>query len=254
MLNAVRSSFEHLPSFQNHGQRRLSDAEIGMALRSSKVRIIKCLPLGPAGTNIDQANTHWLRMFGLTEKSVVRYAETPEAAIAEALRPSPDDEISLFWTCAVFYNEAEVFFTNVDINLFLSSIVIPLDNMMLCGRGAGAESRDLNAVRIAVHPSPLHLLRNTGCELVLTKSNGHAADLCAEGLADMCVTTETCARARNLVVHHVFGCPDMVFFVGISAADERKLREIVANGMPERMNISSQLRPDDECRLADPLC
>ena len=55
-------------------------------------------------------------------------------------------------------------------------------------------------------------------EVVEASSNANAAERCARGEADACITTEAARDLYDLVAIKVFGSPDMVFFAGITSS------------------------------------
>jgi len=197
-------------------------------LAHSRLQRIHCFALGPSGTNIERASREWLRRVGVDHKASVILCDTPEQSL-QRCRAQDDDEaaVSLFWTCAVFFDEYTMFFQNADVGLFASSITLPLDNMMLCHREGDAPMR-WSRPRIACHPSPRPLLQSIEplCPVVLATSNAAAAEMCRGGAAEMCVTTEAGARRNGLVAVHEFGSPDMVFFMGMRNRDLEKLSRL----------------------------
>lgn len=189
---------------------------------------IHCFALGPSGTNIERASREWLKRVGVDHKSSVVLCDTPEQSLQRCYAHSDDEAVvSLFWTCAVFFDEYRMFFQNADVGLFASSITLPLDNMMLCHREGDTPTR-WDQSRIACHPSPRPLLRSIEpvCTVMSANSNAAAAKMCHDGAAEMCVTTEAGAQRNGLVAVHEFGSPDMVFFMGMRNRDLEKLSRL----------------------------
>jgi len=204
-------------------------------LRSDSVKRVICFCLGPEGTNIAQAARKWLHRMGIDQKSEVRLYPTPEACLEEARKVKEDGVLAVFWTCAVYAHESQFFFTNPDILPFYFQEVMDLDSMQLATRGellaelnttilagVGDERfelpRDWPEWTIASHPSPKFLVKPIAKDdqIILVNSNAAAAEQCAKGLIDVCITTEEARKIHNLVTLHVFGSPPMVFFGGLT--------------------------------------
>lgn len=221
----------YLPHFRRVSRApadRIDYSEWRKCLASPLLRRIHCFALGPAGTNIERASKEWLKRVGVDHKTSLILCETPEQSL-QRCRAHDNDEsaVSLFWTCAVFFDEYKMFFQNADAALFASSITLPLDNMMLCHREGDSPAR-WEKSRIASHPSPRPLLQSieSVCTVVPATSNAAAAKMCRDGAAEMCVTTEAGARFNGLVAVHEFGSPDMVFFMGMRNRDLEKLSRL----------------------------
>jgi hypothetical protein len=218
-----------LPSFPS-STGLLEDVEdIARVLRSSAVQEVRCFALGPEGTNIEQACRRWLRRTGIESKSTVILCPTPEDSVIAARRETAVDRgiLGLFWTCAVFDREKEVFFENPDVYPFFVQETMLLDEMQLAARpelvaeSGGAVPEHW---RIASHPSPAPLLAELPCPVIRVRSNADAAARCAAGEFEACITTESARKIHGLTRIHVFGCPPMVFFGGITAAASRLFR------------------------------
>lgn len=194
--------------------------ELVTVLQSSFIKRVICCSLGPEGTNIAQASRLWLKRMGLTAKSEVILGNTPEICLGVARNITEDGVLPIFWTCAVYSRESEFFFGNPDIYAFYIQEPMLLDSMQLATRhelhlqAAGGEIP--KQWRISSHPSPQHLIKVLGCEIILVNSNSAAAKHCAEGLSEACITTEEGRKIYGLEMIHVFGSPLMIFFGGIT--------------------------------------
>lgn len=194
--------------------------EIATVLQSSSVKKVICCSLGPEGTNIAQASRRWLRRMGIADKSEVRLGETPYTCLAEARSIQDSGVVAVFWTCAVYNEESKFFFSNPDVYPFYVQEPMPLDSMQLATRHElclhiiGGEIP--KQWRISSHPSPQYLVNPLGCEIIIVNSNAVAAQHCAEGKSEACITTEEARKIHDLKTLHVFGSPLMIFFGGIT--------------------------------------
>lgn len=219
-----------LPSFPSSTGLLEDPEEIARVLRSPAVQEVRCFALGPEGTNIAQACRRWLRRNGIEDKSTMVLCSTPEDSVIAARRETVVDLgiLGLFWTCAVFDREKEVFFENPDVYPFFVQETMLLDEMQLAARPElVAESGGAVPAhwRIASHPSPAPLLAELPCAVVRVRSNADAAARCAAGEFEACITTESARQIHGLTQLHVFGCPPMVFFGGITAEASRLFRQ-----------------------------
>jgi prephenate dehydratase len=201
------------------------DVPRGMNLAGPLVRLDKIIHfvLGPAGTNISQCAEQWSRRMGVVHKSEFVFCATPEEAVERAREVIAPGVLPLFWTCAVYFRENELFFSNPDTLPFFISETMNLDEMQLAMRIKDAVAGTLVIRRVASHPSPAPLLRDNGWEIVEARSNAHAAEMCASGEVDACITTEQAKQRLGLASVHVFGSPPMVFFGGTTQHGVRVL-------------------------------
>lgn len=203
--------------------------EIVRVLCSPAVQEVRCFALGPEGTNIAQACGNWLRRSGLEAKSKIILCDTPEISVIAARRETAPELgiLGIFWTCAVFDREKEVFFENPDVYPFFIQETMLLDEMQLATRPelAAEHSGSIPAHwRIASHPSPKPLVERLPCTVIKSHSNAAAAASCAAGECEACITTESARQIYNLTRLHCFGCPPMVFFGGITERGARLFR------------------------------
>lgn len=190
------------------------------ALGSRAIRCVRSYALGPEGTNIIRAATKWHADMGIAHKATVVPCETVEESVTLTRSDLTDGHLSIFWTCAVYFRENQVFFDNSDMLPLLFWQILPLDEMQLACQPRFAAESKLGAIprewRILTHFSPAPLVKGLGCELLEARSNADAAVRCAAAEAEACITTEAARRCTGLVKLHSFGSPDMFFFGGIS--------------------------------------
>jgi hypothetical protein len=210
-----------LPTFVSIRNLPSEREEQRAVLASPEIERVLCFALGPDGTNnISQACFKWIARMGIGQKSEVVMCVTPEIALERSRELTDETVLGIFWTCAVYDREKDLFFGNPDTFPFYFQETMPLDEMQLATRpelvhpGGGLISGP--SWRIASHPSPEGLLKSLRCEIVRALSNADAAILCASGVAEACITTESARAKQGLTTLHVFGSPEMVFFGGIT--------------------------------------
>lgn len=217
-----KSGRVELPRFRTNIRLPKTEMEKMAAVHCPIIRRIIHFCLGPVGTNIEMAARQWARRFGVSWKSSFIPTRTPEEAVRHAHQDRDKHSLGVFWTCAVFKGENEIFFRNTDSFPFFFSEEMALDGMNLSiradleldflARGLSPKSR------IATHPSPAPLIEELPNEVVFADSNASAARMCTEGKTEACVTTERAAKQAGLKIVHFFGSPPMVFFGGIPLA------------------------------------
>src|SRR5260370_490345 len=108
--------FRHiaLPTFPSPKGLPKTPVQLRAALAASKVTAVTCFALGPEGTNIAQAARCWIRKMRVGPKATVLLCKTPEESIDAARGVTVPGELALYWTCAVYYRQNEVFFQNSD--------------------------------------------------------------------------------------------------------------------------------------------
>jgi hypothetical protein len=192
----------------------------GVILCSPAIERVVCCALGPVGNNIEQAAHLWLGRLGIADKGEVVLRDTPELCLELARTITDDGVVAVFWTCAVYAHENELFFRNPDVLPFYFQQKMRLDEMQLATRQDMKNLITDGCVpigwRVASHPSPAPLVRRLGCEVSLHNSNAAAAKACFEGRTELCITTEKARGIYGLVKIHSFGSPLMVFFGGIT--------------------------------------
>jgi hypothetical protein len=197
------------------------------ALGSDLVRHVRSYALGPAGTNILKAAEHWQELMGISLKASISFCETPEQAVRNAKAQSVKGLLNVFWTCAVYYKQYELFFSNVDTLPFIFQVELALDEMQLACRREFAASlhRNISGLKVLSHPSPATLIRDLPVVVIAAQSNADAAIRCQRGEGDACITTETARSLYGLTTLHRFGSPPMIFFGGVSVDGASLLRQ-----------------------------
>src|SRR5688500_7546938 len=79
------------------------------ALGSDLVWHVDSYALGPAGTNILKAAEHWHEVMNITQKASIILCETPEQAVHNAKTQNDEGRLNIFWTCAVYFKQHELF-------------------------------------------------------------------------------------------------------------------------------------------------
>jgi hypothetical protein len=191
------------------------------ALSSDLIKLVKSHALGPSGTNILRAAEQWHREMNIDHKAKVVLCDTPEQAVISARSNREEGVLDVFWTCAVYFREHELFFGFPDTLPFLFQVQLPLDEMQLACRPEMAarllNTNEISGCRVLSHPSPASLVKKLPVVVIPAKSNADAAVRCSHGEAEACITTETAQRLHELVTLHRFGSPPMIFFGGISS-------------------------------------
>jgi hypothetical protein len=207
-----------LPRFTRHFGLPRSAREARRALASPVIQSVFGFALGPEGTNIMQAASLWHAEMEVSEKAELIACETPEEAVLRARAVADPRVLAIYWTCAVFVREHQIFFENPDTLPFIFQQEMQLDEMQLASRPEVA--RTFNGFRpdwrILSHPSPAPLVSSLPCSVIGANSNAEAARRCAAGEGEFCITTESARKIYGLVSRHNFGSPTMVFFGGIS--------------------------------------
>jgi hypothetical protein len=239
MSNSKTSAVE-LPVFPPACELPDTAWELRRVLASLIIRRVHSHVLGPAGTNIMQAAERWHERMHITEKAELVICETPEQAVLRARATTERDVLAIYWTCAVFVRENQVFFNNPDTLPFSFQQTMPLDEMQLATRPELAMQfmESVAEWRILSHPSPAPLVSKLRCLVIEVSSNAAAAKRCAAGEAEACITTETSRRLYGLVKLHSFGSPEMVFFGGICRRGALLLRRARAELTPAMKLVS----------------
>ena len=235
-----------LPRFQPVGGLPGSDEEVREALASDLIREIRHFALGPEGTNLLQACCRWTVRMQMEHKAHTVLCNTPEDSIVAARRLVEPNILGVFWTCAVYSREMEIFFRNPDTLPFFTQETMALDQMQLATRPALAAELNGPSIpcdwRIAVHSSPSALLPSHHRNVVLVNSNAAAAIDCAAGRVEACITTESARSRHGLASLHCFGSPEMVFFGGITHAGAELIR--AAQAQSARSHFGSRALRD----------
>jgi hypothetical protein len=121
-----------LARFTWHHDLPASVHDVRRALSSPVIESVCSFALGPEGTNIMQAARLWHAEMEVSHKSKLVPCKTPEEAVqhARATTTTPG-MLGIYWTCAVFIRENQIFFDNPDTLPFMFQQVMPLDEMQL---------------------------------------------------------------------------------------------------------------------------
>jgi hypothetical protein len=218
--------FERIPSKLEN----LGEEEIKRILQSEKIKKVICFVLGPKGTNIGQAAEKWAKRMRVEAKTEFIWCKTPEEAVEKAKKVG-DGVLSIFWTCAVYFKEAELFFSNPDTIPFFFIERMSLDKIQLATRPELMSEIKNGKIpvnwKIASHPSPVPLVRNLKNEIVFANSNSQAAELCSQGKVELCITTESARKIYGLETFFEFGSPPMIFFGGITKNGLELLKKVL---------------------------
>lgn len=220
MRREERCSLDQLGRFRPETSFSFDAQTVRSALHSKLITSVVSCPLGPDGTNMALASDLWLHEMGITQKSRTVHCSTPEVSVERARQATFDSQIGIFWSCAVYIREHELFYRNLDTLPFFSQHTMNLDEMQLAAKPCVVDEIDGNSIpsswRILTHPSPKPLVERIGCGTIECKSNSEAARRCRAGDAELCVTTKSAMESNSLVKVHSFGSPSMVFFAGIT--------------------------------------
>jgi hypothetical protein len=223
-----------LPRFLSVKDLPQTENEIIEVLHCPDILEIRNFVLGPGMiSNIPQACSRWLKRTGLESKGTLVFGRTPDEYLVSAQAVKQYGVVPLYWTCAVFGREKDLFFgSGIDTLMFWVQEVMPLDHMQLAVRPKRLKRQDFGNIakdcvlppgitKLASHASPKPLLnnlflQNPHCSWIEATSNGAAAEMVNDGQADMCVTTKAALKKTGLKCVHEFGCPPMVFFGGLT--------------------------------------
>lgn len=231
-----------LPVFRPYDGLPESPEDVRRVLCADSVCRVRSFALGPPGTNMILAADRFHFATGIQAKAEVIPCETPEEAVRLTRATYDEGVLAIFWTCAVYFRENEIFFRNPDALPFYFQQLMRLDEMQVARRPAmdPRDSTDALPLRILTHWSPKPLVEaafGDGVEYIEARSNGEAAARCARGEAEACITTESACRKYGLETLHRFGSPPMVFFGGICQTGATLLRQVfagqAASGEPE---------------------
>ena len=235
-----------------------NEAEIIAALHSPQVKEVRNFVLGSGLiSNIPQACQMWLERTGLKRKATLIPGRIPDEYLAAAMAVTEPKVVPLYWTCAVFGREKDLFFgPGINTLMFFVSQVMPLDSMQLAAAPDKLTPGIVDDIReqlklpsdwrqIASHKSPAPLLddllkANPHVQWVEATSNGAAAVMCGEGTVDAGIITETARVANNLRQIHNYGCPDMVFFGGLTEHGANVLCQVNINAELQARKVASE--------------
>jgi len=170
--------------------------------------------LGPSGTNLEMAAHHWFTSRG--RRPEVRLHRTLESALPGL----SDDGHEAVLACAVYPELHSLVFSNLGRLAMVDSFILPTYDMVFATR---AEID--HPVTIVSHPAPQSLVRlvSDDGKLTLVTSNSRAAQDCASGAADGCITTSKAAADQGLTVRRNFGPVPMIYTLHQSGGPAARL-------------------------------
>ncbi|MBL7159023.1 hypothetical protein ISS85_00900 [Candidatus Microgenomates bacterium] len=213
--------------------------EIREMLKSDQVKKVIAHGLGPEGTNISQALRKWVKAVGIDDKTEIiihpRGVEPfdpndgGEGYADIAAKQVESGVVPVHMECAVYYNQWRLWQERGKNEIiFADHHYMPLDKMMVVGKKDLSYLLKKEKIIIATHPSPQSLVRKwldlADVDWIKATSNSAAAEMVAEGKADLCITTsQGLAALQNkldelededrLEEIHNCGSPMMVFTV-----------------------------------------
>ena len=157
--------------------------------------------LGPAGTNCELAARKWFEQQGI-DGEVVLYPTFEEAADRVVAVPG-----AALLSCVAYPELHTVLYSHLEELVLVDCLIIPTHEMVLATRTAATPVRS-----VASHPAPASLAPR-GADLRLSTSNSQAAQECASGLVDACITTRAAMEDHGLHLARDFGAVAMGFTV-----------------------------------------
>jgi hypothetical protein len=104
----------------------------------------------------------------------------------------------------------DIVFQNLSFMELTECFIYPTHPMVLAAR----EERAVGSVQtVAAHPAPIDLVSHLEAALRLVESNVVAAEVCAGGWADACITTLPGATRHGLAVLEDYGTIEMGFSI-----------------------------------------
>jgi len=158
--------------------------------------------LGPAMTNCEKAAMEWNKKTNSNAEIIL--FDTLEDAFLQMQQKN--DKNILLMSCIVYPKLFELVFDNLIDMEFQELYLTDTYPMVLA-------TKDLDATiqKVASHPAPRPLLKDTNYEVHLANSNSEAALLCVNGVTDACITTGVCVEKHNLNIVKDFGKVKMGF-------------------------------------------
>jgi hypothetical protein len=154
--------------------------------------------LGPEHTNLHAAALFWFEQ--QHRQPEISLYPTLEEAIPELL----DNPEGALLACAAYPRLHELIFRHVNKLDMAGCFWMPTYPMVLAQR----PGRQLSV--IATHTAPQDLVPESA-QRRFTTSNAQAAQDCADGLADGCITTRPAALSHDLIIVRDFGPIGMAF-------------------------------------------
>ncbi|MFG2357008.1 prephenate dehydratase domain-containing protein [Streptomyces sp. NPDC048521] len=166
--------------------------------------------LGPSGTNCEAAARHWLDSHHPGRGEVVLHATFEDAAAAVLDRPAH----SVLLGCVAYPELHVIVYQNLRQLTMRECFMLPTHALVL---GAPARGRIRT---VLTHAAPARLLDGLDVRVEMASSTAAAAEACARGESDACITTRPSAEAHGLVILEDFGPVDMGYSIHVPRASE----------------------------------
>lgn len=160
--------------------------------------------LGPSGTNLEAASRWWCESRSINKADIILHR-----TLEEAVEKMKLDGSEVLVGCIVYPDLHTLVFSNLDCLKISECFVFPTHPMVVASRN-GRPPRS-----IASHPAPALLIPAGVDERIMVNSNSAAAEACAKGIVEGCVTTLVSAQSHGLEVVKDYGCVPMGFSVHV---------------------------------------
>lgn len=165
--------------------------------------------LGPAGTNCEAAAKFWIGRRRNNRDTIVLHSSL-ESAVSAVLETSGD---AVLLACVVYPRLHEIVFRNLAHMEVRDCFVMPTHRMVLAARVTPCAESSKPFGSIASHPAPVDLIAGSEADIRMAKSNSEAAQICARGETDGCITTAVAANSNGLTIVKDFGSIQMGFSI-----------------------------------------
>jgi|SRR5579875_1614929 len=171
--------------------------------------LIQVHTLGPTGTNCEAAARFWLCRRRDNGGTIVLHPSLESAV--PAVLGTPGDAVLL--ACVVYPRLHEIVFRNLAHMELRECFVMPTHRMVLATRSTSLTESSKLFGSIASHPAPVDLIADSEADVRMARSNSEAAQICARGETDGCITTVVAANANDLAIVKDFGSVQMGFTI-----------------------------------------
>lgn len=165
--------------------------------------------LGPAGTNCEAAARFWIDKRRKNRGTIVLHPSL-ESAVPAVLETSGN---AVLLACVVYPRLHEIVFRNLAHLELKECFVVPTYRMVLAARSMLREGSPGPFGSIASHPAPVDLIAGSAADIRMARSNSEAAQVCARGETDACITTVVAANSNDLTIVKDFGSVQMGFSI-----------------------------------------
>jgi hypothetical protein len=165
--------------------------------------------LGPAGTNCEAAAKFWIGRRRDNRGTIVLHPSL-ESAVSDVLEACDD---SVLLACVVYPRLHEIVFRNLEHIELRDCFVMPTHRMVLAARVMPCAESPKPFGSIASHPAPVDLVAGSCADIRMARSNSEAAQICARGETDACITTVVAANSNDLAIVRDFGSIQMGFSI-----------------------------------------